>query len=276
MGKGKQRLEDLLHPYEARLIYEEHQHEGCWIKDGKIVKVYSSLWVNNPSPLVDRDFFVSFARLGARGEAPEEKIRRWVGKYGLPEARVRRGRGDYERVTVGSQTRRQASMSVQEFRLRVREARQFLILYAQIARRETEQIRSRIDEPQSMLDKEIRRKFKSPAHRDLTITSVEGGWRPDKRALCAALPVLMEHVREYISEVRIRPEAFLDEIEQSYECPNLLSALYFQFYLMVLNKLPMQYCEYRECRTPFPIARRDTKFCSDTCRSNARNQHGEE
>src|SRR5215208_7244589 len=229
MDKGQQRIEDLLHPYEARLIYEEPQHEGCWIAGGKIVKVYSRLWVINPSPLVARDFFVSFARLGARGDPTEAKIIRWVEKYGLPETRVRTEPEDYERVRVDSRTLRQASMTVAEFRQQVRYARELLILYAQIARGETDKIRSRINQPESALDKEIRRKFRSSSHKALTITSVDGGWRMDTRALCAALPVLVETVRDYISEVRIRPEAYLDEAWQSYKCPNVLSALYLQF-----------------------------------------------
>jgi len=272
MDKGRQNIEGLLHPYEARLIYEEPQHEGYWIAEGRIVKVYSPLWVTNPSPLVQRDLFVSFARLGAKGDPSEAKIKKWVKKYGLPEARIRIGRDDYERARVGSQSRRQASMTVAEFKRQVRDARQFLILYAEVARHETDKIRSRIDQPKSRLDREVRRRFRSPDHRALTATSVEGGWRMDKRALCAALPVLVENVRVYVSEVRIRPEVFLDDVWQSYECPNLLYALYLQFYLMILNRLPMNYCEYRKCRTPFPAGRSDHVTCSVTCRSNLRNQ----
>jgi hypothetical protein len=270
MNKGQQRIEDLLDPHEARLIYAEPQHEGYWIAEGKIVKVYSRLWVNNPSPLVERDFFVSFARLGARGDPTEAKIKKWVSKYGLPEVKVRRGSDDYERVQVGSQTRRQASMTVTEFKHQVQNARQFLFLYAEIARHETDKIRSRIDEPKSRLDWEVRRKFKSPDQRVLTATSVEGGWRMDKRALCAALPVLVENVREYVPDLRIRPEVFLDDVWQSYECPNLLSALYLQFWLMILNRLPMRYCDYEKCSTPFPCGRSDNEICSATCRSNKR------
>ena len=270
MNKGQQRIEDLLHPYEARLIYEEPQHEGCWIAQGKIVKVYSRWWVINPSPLVERDFFVSFARLGARGDPTEAKIIRWVGKYGLPETRVRTEPEDYERVRVDSRTLRQASMTVAEFRHQVRYARELLILYAQTARHETDKIRSRIDKPESTLDKEVRKRFRSSSHKALTLTSVEGGRRMDTRALCAAFPVLVESVKEYISDVRIRPEAFLDEAWQSYECPNILSALYLQFWLMILNRLPMRYCDYEKCGTPFPFGRSDNEMCSATCRSNKR------
>ena len=270
MEKGRQRIEDLLHPYEARLIYEEPQHDGCWIAEGKIVKVYSSLWVINPSPFVERDFFVSFARLGARGDPSEAKIIRWVEKYGLPETRVRTRPEDYERIRVDSRSLRQASMTVREFRQQVRYARELLILYAQLARGETDKIRSRINQPESALDKEIRRKFRSSSHKALTITSVDGRWRMDTRAFCAAFPVLVESVKEYILDVRIRPEAFLDEAWQSYECPNLLSALYLQFWLMILNRLPMRYCDYEKCGTPFPFGRSDNESCSASCRSSKR------
>jgi hypothetical protein len=161
-------------------------------------------------------------------------------------------------------------MTVAEFRQQVRYARELLMLYAQIARGETDKIRARIDKPESALDKEIRRKFKSSSHKALTITSVDGGWRMDTRALCAAFPVLVESVKEYISDVRIRPEAPLDEPWQSYECPNLLSALYLQFWLMILNRLPMRYCDYEKCGTPFPFGRSDNETCSVTCRSMKR------
>ena len=56
----------------------------------------------------------------------------------------------------------------------------------------------------------------------------------------------------------------------SWRCPDLLSMLYLQFYLVMVNAVPLRICEHPRCRTPFPANRKDKRFCTDTCRSGAR------
>jgi len=57
---------------------------------------------------------------------------------------------------------------------------------------------------------------------------------------------------------------------RSWFCPELLSSIYLQFYLFVTDHRPMRRCENPACRIPFPLTRKNKRFCSDTCRSNAR------
>lgn len=56
----------------------------------------------------------------------------------------------------------------------------------------------------------------------------------------------------------------------SWECPDLISAIYLQLYLWMTEGLPMRRCAIPTCRTPFPMKRSNKKVCSDSCRSNLR------
>jgi hypothetical protein len=58
---------------------------------------------------------------------------------------------------------------------------------------------------------------------------------------------------------------------QSWSCPDLLSAIYLQFYVWMTGAWSMRYCENRNCGLPFPATRTDKRYCTDTCRSAARN-----
>jgi hypothetical protein len=57
---------------------------------------------------------------------------------------------------------------------------------------------------------------------------------------------------------------------QSWECPDLISAVYLQFYLMMTNNLAMRRCENPGCGLPIPVTRKNRRFCNPTCRSNMR------
>lgn len=57
---------------------------------------------------------------------------------------------------------------------------------------------------------------------------------------------------------------------QSLRCPDLLTAIYLQFYFMMVGFLPMKICENPKCQSPFAATRKDKAYCSDSCRSNAR------
>jgi len=60
-------------------------------------------------------------------------------------------------------------------------------------------------------------------------------------------------------------------IPRSWDCPDLLSAMYLQFYLLITDFEPMRRCQNPACGLPFPATRKNKRFCNDTCRSNARN-----
>jgi len=59
-------------------------------------------------------------------------------------------------------------------------------------------------------------------------------------------------------------------IPRLWTCPDLLSAMYLQFYLLITDAEPMRRCQNPACGKPFPATRKNKRFCNDTCRSNAR------
>ena len=68
------------------------------------------------------------------------------------------------------------------------------------------------------------------------------------------------------------PSHWTDAFEpvQALRCPDLLSAIWLQLFLMVVDVLPTKFCENPKCQTAFPALRKDNVYCSDACRSNAR------
>jgi hypothetical protein len=50
--------------------------------------------------------------------------------------------------------------------------------------------------------------------------------------------------------------------------PNFHDVL--QFYLMLRGNRALRYCENPACGMPFPLVRKNKRFCNATCRSNAR------
>jgi hypothetical protein len=60
-------------------------------------------------------------------------------------------------------------------------------------------------------------------------------------------------------------------IPRSWDCPDLLSAMYLQVYLLITDFEPMRRCKNPACGLPFPATRKNKHFCNATCRSNARN-----
>ena len=59
-------------------------------------------------------------------------------------------------------------------------------------------------------------------------------------------------------------------IPRSWKCPDLLSAMYLQLYLLITDSEPMRRCQNPACGLPFPATRKNRMYCNDTCRSNAR------
>ena len=57
---------------------------------------------------------------------------------------------------------------------------------------------------------------------------------------------------------------------QSFSCPDLLSAIYLQFYLLMTGALPLKICGNPNCRVAFEASRKDKKYCTAGCRSSGR------
>ena len=58
-------------------------------------------------------------------------------------------------------------------------------------------------------------------------------------------------------------------LQPSWSCSDLLGAIYLQFFLWVSGNKPVHICENERCRMPFPLTRKDKRFCSDACSAGA-------
>jgi hypothetical protein len=90
--------------------------------------------------------------------------------------------------------------------------------------------------------------------------------------LLGAVAYTVRDVRFTLTRLRMPGDEGQDPLlaRRTMRCPDLLSAIYLQFYLMLTNNKPMRLCENPVCRMPLPVTRKDRRFCGATCRSNAR------
>jgi hypothetical protein len=223
-------------------------------------------------PLTDPELFLSFARLGRRGDPSNKAIEHWVSEHGLL---TKRKEDQHAWATLEDGGWNQASTPIGEFREEVRHAGQLLELYAQVRGREVKVLKSRISDPQSPLDEQLAGAFETSAEdwgRRVTVASSE----LDILWLCFG--VLAQAVEEKLAGVRVGvstspPETFdprSPRLDQAWYCPDLLSALYMQLYLLITGNKAMGRCDNPSCGMPFPLTHRKKRFCNDTCRSNAR------
>lgn len=256
-------LEDLVDPMEGQYMLWQPQPEKVEMSDG-LIRVESSRRFGT-FPLESSDFFTSFAKLAAHGEPSEKRIRRWVSRFGLPVRDL--------------DVRGLASMSAQEFRDEARYAHDLLDVYLEIREEDAAAIKSRIRSPESRLDREFRAKLKANRRRWALYPGpdmgreLSGGMTyqelRDGMTLLAAQSALGEIVTALVGSVRLRAGVQRGwTLTPSYECPDLLTALYLQLFLLITKNKPLRYCEH--CGEPFEATRQNKRFCDATCRSNGR------
>jgi len=257
---------------EAREVFEWPKPFNCWVEegDGGQRVISTEHWpILAVRPLADPDFFLSFARLAARGEPSEAKIEKWVLKYGLPT---------WEQKDTWGEGPEEASLLVKSFNNEVSLARLLLHFYTEIDQRNLVAIKARMTDSQTHHERELAGKllhaFRSRDYRRHKVALVQVRiWNKDELDLFMSRRVLAEILDELVSEVRrkLMAESAYGMYE-SYHCQDLRSALYLQLYLLVLQGHSMRYCERDDCRTPFPRNGKK-RFCNSSCRSAARNQN---
>ncbi len=226
-------------------------------------------------PLEDEDLFFSFARLWARGEPSGRSILNWVGKRGLLTLQ-----DDDQPLVSADEQLNQAPMAIEEFKAEALRARSALDVYADLyegggigaLKARIRALRNdylRVGRPLSELDKYF-------VHRWGEVSD-EPGWYDGTLLLVAAMR-LQGFVQSRVATVRL---GFSGELipwapsrgykpVQSWQCPDLLSAIYLQFYFWMTDALPMRRCVNPACEMPFPATRGDKRVCSRSCRSNLR------
>jgi hypothetical protein len=266
---------------ERILDREDFRHRPVWfvadeygIESDKIV--IKRVGECNPiRPLEDPDLFLSFARLWARGKPSRRSILNWVSKHGLLTQ-------EREDQPLGSSEGwlNQAPITLEEFEAEALRARSALDLYADLHEEGgIDALKKRIG---ALRNDYLR--FARPLS-ELDRYFVDNwGQMPDESAwtdgtlLFVAARRLQGFVQSRVAGVRL---TFPGELipwspsrgykpVQSWHCPDLLSAIYLQFYFWMTDALPMRRCANPACEMPFPVTRRDKRVCSRTCRSNLR------
>ena len=244
----------------------------------------------------DPDLFLSFARLGARGEPSERSILRWVSEHGLLR-RENEKHGPLLDTEVN-----QASITVDEFRAEVLCALQLLNLHMDIREENFAALQAKIyvmDEkrhlssywpntPPTDLEKHFAATREANGKTREALLHLENvlpvpddpKWTSlDRFDVFIALAGLQQIVKNRLANVRLdfnqnwtrfQPLGSDYRIPRSWYCPDLLSAMYLQLYLLITDFEPMRLCQNPACGMPFPATRKNRMYCNDTCRSNAR------
>jgi hypothetical protein len=243
----------------------------------------------SPNPFAHTDLFYSFARLGASGKPSESRIMQWVSQNGLL---TRKDENVSGASVLEDGAINQQPISVEDFRSEVSRARAMLELYAEIRRLEVRALNARIAQPRSAVDRQLASYFTDdPSYQQVMDRIDIGiGSLAIRSVLGAADKVLAEMISESVAGVRPRairgyalPMSSDEErpsqmraahknyrMQQGWFYPDLRSAMYMQFYLLVTQNKPMRSCENPVCRMPFPATKSNRRFCCDSCRSNAR------
>jgi hypothetical protein len=265
--------------FEASEVFAWPMPSKCWVEegDGGQRVIWTEHWPNFiVRPLEDPDFFLSFARLAALGEPREAKIIKWTMKYGLPT---------WEREDAWGRGPKKAFLSVESFNNQVNLAHLLLHFYTEIDHHNLVAIKARMTNPQTQPERELAAKleyvFRPRGYRGYKAALAErffwkkheiNLWNKNEIDLFMCRGVLAGILTELVPEVQLKQIAESPySMHGSYHCPDLLSALYLQLYLLVLRGHSMRYCERDDCRTPFPRFGKK-RFCNSTCRSAARNQ----
>jgi hypothetical protein len=292
LGLRREQFTGLFDPGQSLLVLSWPLHAEYTIdEDGKIKgKGYDG---RSYEPLEDTDLFPSFVRLGKRGQPSKVSILRWVKEHGLLKGLLHEGVN-------------QRPMAVDHFRSEVRCARELASLYMDIREKDSAAIWARFvgegeyREPQ-FYDNAVGEyfvKFHHPEYFEnledferfrLSLEPRKQREHPDH--LKSGATAFENILEELIYEVTLNPlsDEFAVDDEGtihlhswqphepyhpvlSWRCPDLRSAIYLQFALMVTSGKPWRRCKAQDCRTPFQPSRKDNFYCDPkgTCRSRAR------
>ena len=299
----KNDLENLVDGFESSYMLVQPQPEEVRIENDRIRVSYDAQ--RTVKPLDHSDLFTSFAKLAAHGEPREAKMRRWVERFGLP---VQGSRPELEEVVPeGTVPKHEPmAMEVHGFTEEAKYAHELLDLYLVIRRRQPTAIRTMVRgmrsrkgsqfSEASRLDMEFLGKYEDNQHSLLADSGdrrrssyreafpaskaafgIEATWTRhhqfvDMVHILSAQSALGDILTGLVSNVQIRVGVQRGEgLVPSWYCPDLLSAIYLQFYLLVTKSKPIRFCKSPACRQAFVPNSGKQIYCNDSCRSNARN-----
>lgn len=250
-------------------------------------QIYADGWrCRQTLPLSDPNLFLSFARLGAHGEPSERLVWSWVSKHGLLT------REDYDRWLRTKEKRlNQATMKLQEFRAEVHQAYDALTLFQQIRGQNCDALRNRIGRNRIYLRNPPPNWPSRYGRTARAIVTLDGqntpiDWLADGELSDDDIVSLSVRVLEHLVEQKIHDYGVTLSFRANFDhprplspsggygfsqyrpqltpmCPDLRSALWYQFGTLISDKRPLLNCE--QCGLPF-VGRRHAKTCSDACR----------
>lgn len=258
------------------------------------------------APLREPNLLYSFAKLASKGKPAPRSICNWVNRYGLlkrereesqvsheperkehPESRIiNRAEGLFEDVEadpsslhIGPNKLNQASVRAEEFAAEAMDANSALSLHADLYNKDYTKLWKRIRGARDGMAKGTSLE-RSRFNDNLINRYGEDLNRPPG---AGNLPWMAEvelatFVSRKIDGVRLAlsGSGYWNEQRSGYkptpswECPDLLSAIYLQFYLLITESLPVRRCANPVCEMPFVRKRKDKRFCTPSCRSGAR------
>jgi hypothetical protein len=221
------------------------------------------------TPLDEPDVFLSFARGAARGDPSKDTIRGWVDRYGL----LRRRDPAHLYFLPGGEVN-QKPASVEEIAKEMRRAYQLLRIFELHRSGDAAKLRSRMSlrrlhplgapyragGAEILLDGEpIPHPWSSERDQMIFIRDKD---LTDRIVLAASKTFVHTAIEPYIENVYpvfgIRERLHL-------RCPDLITAMYFQFAAVVDGKRPTAICQ--GCGNIFLKRRRNMQVCNATCRS---------
>jgi hypothetical protein len=247
-----------------------HLIQGCIYPDGLRPKIIQ--------PLSDSNLFLSFARLAAHGQPSEKRILSWVRQHGLLR------RQDYDRFRhikdeSGARQVNQKPITVEDFRKETRRAYKALTLFQDIRKKDYEALRGRLR------SEELYYQGQDGNRHLIHMTYLDDEPLPDENALIGDDPEqvlqvatrgLQYIVEQQISDVQLHfvmdtrhPDPLAGFMDLTYRprlsprCPDLHSALWFQFAALISDKHPWKNCII--CGMPFPETRKDKVVCRRAC-----------
>lgn len=219
-------------------------------------------------PLADPNLFLSFSRLGARGDdLPGNAILRWVRKHGLLRLKDPEG--------YPTRNENQSPITLDEFRREARYAHQAMTLFEAIHSKDSAALRPRVtrvrDDPSGKPGEGRNADVYLDGER-IPMSTAADGELPDDLVLLAAEMGLQWFVKRRLVDVRLDFDPFggHPRAGQAYRprlvfrIPDLYSAIWYQFALLLADARPVKFCEI--CERPIFHPRRDQKTCSDACR----------
>ena len=281
MAKSRGKFDWLFDREEFRAGLSWPVAEHYSVKDDKVVVEDAGDYLLT-TPLEQPRLFLSFARLAARGRPSDGQILGWVSKHGLLELREEGRRPFYDDEI------NQAPIGLEDFAKEALEARSALTLYTDLSSGGVQALKKRIRatgeaihrfDPTSDVDQYLHERWhtlpadSSPMDYNLWFDATAVLRNAVTTKVARVRPALWtEHLFQGIHAERPLKgkSSRAYELSQSWQCPDLLSAMYLQLYLWITDSLPMRRCENPGCQMPFPATRRNKRYCGPTCRSGAR------